>query len=133
METKIMTTDPVNNSYLRTLNNINAGQSVTDLSEELSRIVDAVKLTGRPGVLTYKLTVKAANRGVNGVFKFEIEDDITSKVPKPGREKVFFFANEQNILQREDPRQMNLALKVINERREALKTIEEKPLNEAAS
>jgi hypothetical protein len=124
--------DLINNSFTRTLNNINAGQSVTDLSEELSKVVAAVKLTGKPGSLSYKITIKPASQ--RGIMKLEIEDDITSKIPKIGRERVFFFASDDNLLTRDDPRQMNLSLKVIAERREAvLKEIEEKPLNEAAS
>jgi hypothetical protein len=122
----------INNSFLRTLNNINAGQSVTDLSEELSKVVAAVKLTGKPGSLSYKITIKPASQ--RGIMKLEIEDDIASKIPKAGRERVFFFASEDNLLTRDDPRQMNLSLKVIAERRaEVLKEIEDKPLNEAAS
>lgn len=101
----------VSNSFDRTLREMRNGQCVEELSEQLAGLVAAVRLTGRGGSLTFKLTVKPASRGETVALM--LTDDVNVKMPKAERPSNIFFANENNLLQRSDPRQKELELRSV--------------------
>lgn len=114
-----------NNSYTRTIAQINAGGSADELSNHLAKLVQAVKATGRGGSITYKLTVQPASRGE--VVAVKLVDDIKVQMPKAIRPESIFFSTEDGTLQRTDPRQENLDLRV------AESGPEEKPARQAVN
>lgn len=101
----------VSNAFDRTLRDIRAGESLTELSEKLSELVAAVRATGKGGKLKYELTVKPASKGETVALM--IVDNIDVKLPKSERAANIFFANDQNLLQRSDPRQRELELRSV--------------------
>lgn len=68
--------------FVATLQEINGGASLlelSDLSDALIAVVDAVRRTGKKGSLTYTLTVKPASAGdVDTLF---LADDVKLKMP----------------------------------------------------
>jgi hypothetical protein len=109
------------NTYEQTLREMRHGRSLAELSEELARLVQAVRETGRAGSLTYKLTIKPASAG--DVVTVQLEDDLKCVTPKPARGSSIFFATEENTLQRTDPRQREFQLRAVSP---ALPTVETK-------
>lgn len=93
--------------FLGTLKEIRQGQSLHELSEHLASLVEAVRATGRKGSLSYTLTVKPASKGETVTLM--VEDAVTVKRPNPERGTTVFFAATDNTLQRNDPRQPELA------------------------
>jgi hypothetical protein len=83
------------------------GATVASLTGELRDLVSAVRDTGRRGKLVLTIDVKPASTGDTTVLT--LADTI--KVTKPTAEKVetLFYADTKNVLQRNDPRQPELA------------------------
>lgn len=100
----------MSNTFEKTLREMRRGASLTELSEELARLVEAVLATSKAGTLTYKLTISPC--GVGGDITVSVEDDIVTKIPRPARGSSIFFAGKNHVLQREDPRQSELPLAV---------------------
>ena len=99
------------NSYEQTLREMRHGRSLAELSEQLALLVAAVRDTGKAGSLTYKLTVKPASAG--DVVTVQLEDDVKPLIPKPARGNSIFYANENNTLQRTDPRQREFDIREV--------------------
>ena len=99
-----------NNTYTRTIAQINAGSSADELSRHLSDLVKAVKGTGKGGTITYTLKVTPASRG--DVVAVKLTDDIKVQMPKLARPESIFFSTEDGLLQRNDPRQGEMPLRV---------------------
>ena len=112
------------NAFEKTLREINEGKSVSDLSEALTNLVAAVRLTGRPGKLKYTLTVKPASKGETVTLM--LADEIDVKTPKSERLTSVFFADQDNVLLRNDPRQKEFELRTV-------KNEEEAPLKQVAA
>lgn len=110
-----------NNVFTRTLQEIRNGDSLNEVSTELQRLIQAVRETGRAGKLTLKLKVEPASRGdVTRVF---IEDQISVEIPKPQKAKALFFTLEDGGLQRKDPNQTEMDLKVVESKQGPLKEV----------
>jgi hypothetical protein len=96
------------NAFERTLRDVRQGYCLSELSEKLTSLVQQVRATSRGGELILKLKVKPASRG-EGVALM-IEDEVTVRTPKQVQPQTIFFATEENLLQRNDPRQRELEL-----------------------
>lgn len=84
------------------LQELNRGRSHRELSDELVKLTQAVRDTGKPGSVTLTITVKPSK--ADGAF--EISDKISSKIPVFDRAASIFFADAEGNLTREDPRQI---------------------------
>lgn len=93
------------------LDDLNNGQTPTDLAEALQDAVAAVKKTGKVATISFQLKIRPGNRGE--VQKVEIEDCIKCNLPTSDRAKSFFFVDSENQLSRRDPNQPELDLKTI--------------------
>lgn len=93
-------------SFIDTLKEIRRGEVVTDLTVELHDLVAAVRATGKKGELTIVIKVKPASKG--DVNTLVIEDEVKVKLPKPEKGTTILFATDDNMLQRNDPRQPEL-------------------------
>lgn len=92
--------------FLDTLREIRRGVSLEELSDQLTAFVASVRETGRPGKLVYTLTVKPASKGDTNTLM--LLDAIKTSCPALERATTVFYANSNNQLQRNDPRQPEL-------------------------
>ena len=97
--------DVVHGDALAVLKQIRGGDLVFELSEELEKVVAAVKETGKGGTLTLKVGVKPFK---GGSMMLNVQGDVTASIPKPNRDPSIFYATERNTLQRDDPRQTRM-------------------------
>lgn len=102
------------NGFIETVQEMRNGATAADLEEALADLVRAVRDTGKGGTITYTLALKPAGKG--GGDAFLVADAIKVKAPTLERGTTVFFANRDGLLQRESPRQPQLAgLKVAEE------------------
>lgn len=94
------------NVFLNTLEELASGQTAVELDEHLKNLIGAVRATGKKGTLTLQLSVKPGPNQMSS--QLIIEDTVTVKPPKVGRDVSVFFADENNFLSRNDPRQPKL-------------------------
>ena len=88
------------------------GHSQIELSKKLSECVAAVQETGKQATLTLKLTVKPVGRDTG---QFEVRDLITTNKPQRDKGMTLLFGTAEGNLQRNDPNQMDLKLKSVDE------------------
>lgn len=101
----------MNNAFEKTVREMRSGVSADELSEHLATLVEAVRRTGKGGVLTYKLKVKPASHG--DVKVVMLNDEITLKLPQSERPSSVFFTTDENGLQRSDPNQQEMELRTV--------------------
>lgn len=93
-------------TFVDTLKDIRSGEAIDDLTEALRDVTAAVRATGKAGKLTYTIAVKPASKG--NVNTLMLDDAITVKKPVKETETTIFFSTDENVLQRNDPRQPEL-------------------------
>lgn len=76
-----------------------------ELAEELTKLIEAVKATGKAGALTVRFDVKLVDGGGTAVL---INDKITKNLPEKNREGSIAYIGYDNKLQRTDPTAMPL-------------------------
>lgn len=81
------------------------GRSHDELSHALRALVQAVTETGKPGKLTYTVTIKPQRKVEGAVL---VADSIKSTLPEYDRAESIFFATDSGDLTRTDPRQTEL-------------------------
>lgn len=92
--------------FFETLRELRAGRTLEDLGAELTKLIVAVKTTGKSGELTLKLKIKPPKNGA--ISYLTIEDQISVKEPKLDRGDTVFFPTADNGLSRQDPTQAEL-------------------------
>jgi len=100
----------VDGGFLATLQNHEGGDCLSDLSDELRKVTEAVLLAGKPGVLTLKLTIKPASTSSVAVV---MEDEIKTSLPKVHKRASIHFVDEAFNLIRDNPKQLSMDLKVV--------------------
>jgi uncharacterized protein YifN (PemK superfamily) len=94
----------VDGAFLRTLQNYRKGAVLTELSDALRRVVEAVSTAKKPGTLV--LTVEISPTGE----VYALTPVVTVKLPREIKPAALFYLDEQFNLVREDPNQQTLAL-----------------------
>ncbi len=89
-------------NFIDVLKELRGGQAIDDLGAELKALTAAIRESGRAGKLTLTITAKPAS-------KILFEAAITVKRPVKETESTIFYATDENTLQRNDPRQPELA------------------------
>lgn len=84
---------------------INNGQLVDELTDEMTAVIEAVKMTGKTGKISLTLTLCPG--GPNN-SQLEVKPSITGTKPELPRPFSYFFINDDYGLQREDPRQHHI-------------------------
>src|SRR5690348_6051284 len=97
--------------FQQTILEINNGATLAELSEALQHVVAAVRGTGKSGSISLTLKVSPASKGTTNVLL--IESTVKTKLPEPERGLTIFYATEDNTLVRNDPRQQQLPLRVV--------------------
>ena len=98
--------------FQETILQINNGATVAELSEALERVVSAVRLAGKSGSITLTLKVAPASKRSTDVLM--VESQVRLKLPEPERGVSIFYATEDNRLVRNDPKQQQLPLRVVD-------------------
>lgn len=93
--------------FLDAVRELREGATLHELGEQLVKLVQAVRDTGRPGSLKLELKVKPASKG-STVTVLALEDVITVKQPAAERGSTILYAGADNSLTRRDPRQPEL-------------------------
>ena len=97
------------NLFCVTLADVNKGNVLAELSNELSALIGAVRTTGKKGSLRMKLTITPDDNGETSAVEVEVE----CRLPRPDRPKTVFFLTEDNRLTRKNPLQPELKLGVV--------------------
>ena len=113
-----MTTRP--DLFIHTVNTLLHGSTAVELSEKLTECVEAARQTGKKATLTLTLNIKPIGRDTG---QYEIRDDVKAKIPQLDKGMTLMFGTPEGNLQREDPRQKKLDLKIADDPKpETLKT-----------
>jgi hypothetical protein len=105
-------------SYMDTLLGLRDGSAIVEASERLTELIAAVRETGKGGSITLKINVRPASKGKAKTTVLMLEDQITDAIPQFDKEATMFFASDENLLSKRDPRQMEI---------EGLRVVEDKP------
>jgi hypothetical protein len=92
-------------SFLDVLSQIRGGAALADAGKDLQELVQAVRDTGKPGKLSFSITVEPDKADETVVT---LQPDVTLKMPKKPRAKGIFYMDRHGTLTREDPRQLEL-------------------------
>lgn len=98
-----------NQNFTQVLQGLRRGQTRAELDEELTKLVNRCRETGKVGDLTLKIKVRPDDESV-----VSLEDQVTTKLPEFPRGKSIFFATPDGVLTRDDPRQKDLHLKEVD-------------------
>jgi hypothetical protein len=108
--------------FPETILQLNNGAAVAELSAALARVLAAVRESGKPGSITFTVSVKPASKGITNVVM--VEAQTKTKLPEPERGMTVFYVTDDNRLVRNDPRQQQLPLRVVEiEQGNALKEV----------
>ena len=105
----------VDGAILGVLTEHRKGEVLTDLSEALREVTEAVQLVGKSGSLTLKLKVACAQGTSNTLI---ISDEIKVTIPKAQKQGSVFYADSDNNLVRDDPDQTSLNLQIVDLKKE---------------
>lgn len=94
----------VNNAFPAMLGTLRKGLTVSELSDELTNLVRLVRETGKKGALTVTFKLQPSSGG-EAVL---VTADWAVKEPRPEKDSTTFFATDDNVLVRHDPRQREM-------------------------
>lgn len=107
MKTEAPKTSP-SNSIITVLTEQRNGEAMQEASEKLRDCINAVDATGKDATLTIKFTFSPSRASA-----IIVSDDIKTKLPEPEKANSIFFPNEDGGLQRNDPHQKEMDLRVV--------------------
>jgi len=86
------------------------GALVDELSAQLTELTKAVVETGKKGTLNLTLSIAPAKGGA-----YVVTDEVKLKAPEHDKEATLFFVSNQGDLLRNDPNQITLGLRAVDE------------------
>lgn len=96
--------------FIRTLQEVNNGHAMKDLDEAMQTLVEKVRETTAGGEISLKIRIKPAKSDAGMV---EVKSDMSVKLPKFVRQPSLFYTTDDNNLERNDPRQKLMDLRVV--------------------
>ena len=108
--------------FIEVMKQLRAGRTQEELSQGVNELVNACRNTGKKGELILKITVKP-DRGDSG--QYFINDDITVKAPKFERGQTLMWGTPEGNLQRTDPNQLDMDLKIVREEQVAPRFVDQ--------
>ena len=93
-----------NNAFMAMLAELRKGLTASELSDELTNLVHAVRDTGRKGELAIKFRFIPSSGGETVL----VTADWSVKEPRPEKDSTTFFTTDTNYLVRHDPRQREI-------------------------
>lgn len=100
-----------NTSFSQQVAFLNRGELDDELTQELSELIQQVRLTRKGGAITLKLSVKMADQRTED--RIQIMPSVTVKRPELDRESAILWSTADGDLLRNDPRQVSLDLKEV--------------------
>lgn len=110
--------------YAFTLAQLRGGKTQEELSQELNQLVQECRTTGKKGSLTLTITVRP-DKGDNG--QYFLKPEIKVKAPQFETGDTLFWGTPEGNLQRTDPAQGDLDLRMIPDVQKQPKFVDEKP------
>lgn len=105
--------------FTDTLMALRFGTLADDLTYELNRLTSKCSETNKTGTLTLVLKLKPGKGG-----QIEVADEIKVKLPEEEKGSSIMFATPEGNLQREDPRQLEIAgLRTVDQETGELKRV----------
>lgn len=95
---------------MATLNTLRSGKAMEEASEALNNAVNAARDTNKAAEI--KLTIKIKP---DGFGRYQITDEITAKIPKLPKPTTLLWGTPEGNLQRTDPDQNELDLRVVSD------------------
>ena len=86
-------------SFQDVLTDLDEGKVHEQLTAQLPDLVKRVMETGKAGTITLTLRVKKENRMA------VVNADVKVKLPAPATDSTLFYATEDGVLRRDDPKQ----------------------------
>lgn len=108
--------------FLEVLKQLNGGRTLKELSEQTNQLVQSCRATGKKGELALKITF-TPDKGDNG--QYFLTDDVKVKAPIFERGKTLMWGTPDGNLQRTDPNQGELELRVVSEQPKDPKFVDE--------
>ena len=96
--------------FIQTISRLNKSGTISELDDQLSKAVQAVRTTGKPAELTIKLKIRPNDPEGDRVL---ISDSISLKTATPPRKDALFFTTADGALSRNDPNQTELPLRSV--------------------
>lgn len=96
--------DPAHKEFASALLAVAKGRAHDEASDELRKVVAAVRATGKKGSVTVKLDILPPKGNQEVV---SVEDTITSNIPKDKR-STMFYTDDEGTLYRNDPKQYSM-------------------------
>lgn len=103
-----LTPAPVDGAFLRTLQSYRNGEILSELSDALRKVNEAVNTAKKPGTITLKVKVTP-----NGEA-YAYAPEVSVKLPLVAKPAAIFFMDDAFNLVREDPNQQSLPLRSID-------------------
>jgi len=101
----------VDSAFMSLLQQHRHGEILSDLSESIRKVTQAVQDSGRGGSITLKIDIRPASKGRAGALV--VEDEIKEKMPTEDKTGSIFFADKNYNLIRDDPNQTVLELRTV--------------------
>lgn len=92
------------------LQQLRAGKTAEDLSADLNQLVQDCRNVGKKGELVLKITIEP-DKGDTGQYFIDAQHKVAA--PKFAKGKTMFWGTPEGNLQRQDPSQGELPLRVI--------------------
>lgn len=108
---EIQSNPPADRACLRVLESHKHGCALTELSGAIKHVTASVQETGKPGTITFTLSIKPATRGAIGTLV--IETKVKTKCPEAEAPASIFYADADFNLVREDPNQTQMDLRTV--------------------
>lgn len=106
-----MTTEkPISNSFDSMARHQRRGAFLTDISEAVQQCVMSVRERHEPASLTITLKFDPATADADAI---SVRDEVKVKLPAPKKANTLFFSTEQGQLVRDNPKQAEMDLKVL--------------------
>ena len=108
--------------FISVLKDLRGGKTQDELSEKLNNLVQECRHTGKVGSLTLKVTL-IPDKGDSG--QYFIKDKVTEDVPQNERGQTLMWGTPEGNLQRTDPAQGDLDLRLASNAKTEVKQVEE--------
>lgn len=89
---------------LQVIATLQRGAAVDEASEEMQKVIQKVRKTGKPGEMTIKLKFRPNPDGET----IGVEYDVTGKMPKLDKKTTNFYDTEDGALLRDNPNQVEM-------------------------
>lgn len=109
--------------FLFTLGQLRGGKTAEELSADLNQLVQDCRNVGKKGELTLKITIEP-DKGDAG--QYFIDSNVKVTAPKFAKSKTMFWGTPDGNLQRQDPNQGELPLRVIPDQPQAPRFVDDK-------